>query len=385
MAAVTNREGRWQIRVEHILLPGGQFFYTFDDEQSARSYAQNLETLLGRGIVPVELLEKKTRRAGPLLEKILTNYVSRAAPSDRDILAVLIREVGELRLSQVTTIWTDEWVRKMKQESNYAPGTLRKRVESLARAIDEHIRLSTPEGTVALMNPLRLLPRGYSQYKEADTKILEKAGKKSKRDESRDRRLDPVEAIRIQAVLDGEKREDKQRAWPVEPAFKLLYELIVDTGLRLSEAYTLRVKQYDVARGLLNVDGSKRRDGVPKLRVVPLIPKLRASLSEWCKGMDSDVLIFPFWSGDDDDGEKRRTSSRLSARFKTLFEYAETPNFTEHDLRHEATCRWVTMRSPNGGWLFSEIEICKIMGWSDTKMMLRYASLRGEDWSSRLT
>jgi len=385
MASVANRDGRWQIRVTHKLLPKGVFFATLDDEQSARDYAQGLETLLDRGIVPLEFLEKKTRTADPILEKILNTHIPRAASTDKEILALLVKEVGKLRLSQVTTVWTDEWVRKLKQESNLSPGTLRKRVESLARAIDEHVRLSTPDGSVRLVNPLRLLPKGYSQYRDSDAKALEKVGKKSKRDVSRDRRMEPDEAVRIQAVLDGEKREDKQRAWPVEPAFRLFYELIVDTGLRLSEAYTLRVKQYDVTRGILNVDGSKRRDGVPKPRVVPLLPKLRVRLSEWCKEMDANELIFPFWNGDEAEIEKRMTSSRLSAKFRTLFEYAITPDFREHDLRHESTCRWVTMRSPNGGWLFSEVEICKIMGWTDTKMMLRYASLRGEDWSSRLT
>jgi integrase len=385
MAAVTKRGSKWQIRVTHKLLPSGKYFDTFDDEQSARDYASSLETLLDGGIVPLELLEKKARTADPFLEKILTNHIPKAASSDKDILELLVKELGDLKLSQVTTIWTDKWVHRMKHEANLAPGTLRKRVESLARAIDEHVRLSTPDGSVRLVNPLRLMPKGYSKYRDADTKALEKVGKKSKFDLSRDRRMELDEAVRIEAVLDGEKRADKQRAWPVEPAFGLLYQLIVDTGLRLSEAYKLRVKQYDLARGVLNVDGSKRRDDVPKPRVVPLILKLRARLSEWCKEMDADELIFPFWSGDDAEEERKWTSNRLSAKFKTLFKYAKTPNFREHDLRHEATCRWVTMRSPTGGWLFSDVEICKIMGWSDTKMMLRYASLRGEDWSSRLT
>jgi hypothetical protein len=61
------------------------------------------------------------------------------------------------------------------------------------------------------------------------------------------------------------------------------------------------------------------------------------------------------------------------------------PHFTEHDLRHEACCRWVTMRGADGrGWLFNEVEISKIMGWSDTSTMASYASLRGEDLSARL-
>lgn len=42
------------------------------------------------------------------------------------------------------------------------------------------------------------------------------------------------------------------------------------------------------------------------------------------------------------------------------------------------------MRDASGRWLFSEIEVCKIMGWSSTKMALRYLSLRGEDLSARL-
>jgi integrase len=74
----------------------------------------------------------------------------------------------------------------------------------------------------------------------------------------------------------------------------------------------------------------------------------------------------------------------LSQRFATLFDYAGVPDCTEHDLRHEATCRWVTLRDASGHWVFSETEVCKILGWSDTRMMLRYASLRGEDLSARL-
>ena len=99
--------------------------------------------------------------------------------------------------------------------------------------------------------------------------------------------------------------------------------------------------------------------------------------------MKASELIFPYWDGTKKD--KKGTTNRLSHRFTSLFEYARTPNFREHDLRHESTCRWVTMRNPSGHWIFSEVEICKIMGWTDMKMMLRYASLRGEDWSSRLT
>lgn len=69
---------------------------------------------------------------------------------------------------------------------------------------------------------------------------------------------------------------------------------------------------------------------------------------------------------------------------------ATTPLPVGLDLPHkpgqggtEARCRWMTLKVDRGS-IFNEIEICKIMGWTDTKMMLRYASLRGEDLADRL-
>jgi integrase len=92
--------------------------------------------------------------------------------------------------------------------------------------------------------------------------------------------------------------------------------------------------------------------------------------------------IFPWWDGTPEG--LRRATSALSARFAVLFAYAKVSDFTEHDLRHEATCRWVELRRPAGGWVFSDLEVCRIMGWSDPAMMLRYSSLRAEDLAARL-
>ena len=88
------------------------------------------------------------------------------------------------------------------------------------------------------------------------------------------------------------------------------------------------------------------------------------------------------------DGDKdsmKRTTNQLTSRFRSLFRHVELPDMKEHDLRHEACCRWFELRGKDGRWVFSDVEICKIMGWSDYSMVLRYASLRGEDLSSRLS
>lgn len=374
---VQQRGQRFQLRVKHALLPK-PFFFTFDTEPEARAYGEQLKALLSRGIVPAEMLavpEKK--QDDPMLVHVIGEFERDAAPapSDREVLTVLCGEVVGVRVSGVTFAWADEYVRRLKRERNLSPGTIRKRIGSLARVLDWHIRRTTDPGQHPHANPLRLLPRGYSTYTEADVAT----GAVAKRDVVRNRRLSPDEHARVLAVLAGQKRGDRERAYPTDPAFALLYAFIVDTGLRLSECYRLRVASIDFAQGVMNVEGSKGHRGAIKPRVVPLKPALRERLRAWC---DVRVgLVFPFWSGDVADRD--RASGRLTARFRTLFSYADVPDFTEHDLRHEATCRWVELRNASG-WVFSEIEVCKIMGWTDTRMMLRYASLRGSDLASRL-
>ena len=114
---------------------------------------------------------------------------------------------------------------------------------------------------------------------------------------------------------------------------------------------------------------------------VPIKPALRAKLGAYVR--DRVGLVFPFWNGEPD--ALHNVSAALSRVFRRLFDYAECPDLTEHDLRHEACCRWVELRNARGTWMFSDIEICRIMGWTDPKMMLRYASLRGSDLAGRFS
>ena len=384
MAAITNRGGKWQVRIRNKLLPNGVLFATLDTESGARTYASNIEGLLSRGVVPVELMDKATKglriKLKTLIQTYKLNSVPSPAPSDLPVLELLSNEVGETLLAQVTIRWTDDWVRSMKVNQNLSPGTLRKRVESLSRAISWFIRSTLKDNETPPANPLKLLPRGYSQYTPAEQAEVMQAQLVVKKDEERNRRMHPDEQARIEQVLSGVKREDRQRPWSNDPEFALLFELILNTGVRLKEAYTLRVSQFDGKKALLHVDGTKGHRGKKKPRVVPLLPSLNERLSQWCEGRVG--LIFSYWDGSPESATK--TTSKLSNRFKSLFEYAQVEDFTEHDLRHEATCRWVTMKTKSGHWMWTEAEILKIMGWTNAKMLLRYLSLRGEDFSNRM-
>lgn len=372
---------RFQLRVTHGLLPK-PFFYTFEDRPQAESYRDRLLSMLAQGVVPQALLTKEAKGNDPLIVEVVSAYEQRATVTDSDLaLLKLVRsEVAGLRMSQLSYEWVEAWVKRMKLEANRSPGTIRKRVGVLARAVDWHFKSTTPQGQTLPANPLRLLPDGYSQYTTAETAALEAKGKGARVDVERDRRLSPEEEGRCRAALAGEKRPDRERALAVDPEFTALFELIVDTGLRLSEGFKLRVEKVDLARGVLRLDGSKAARGQRKPRVVPLKRHLRELLADLI-GSRTSGLLFSFWDGVED---QKKASRRLTGRFGTLFAYAGVADFTEHDLRHEATCRWFELRRPDGAWVFSEIEICKLMGWTSTKLALRYASLRGEDLADRL-
>lgn len=190
-------------------------------------------------------------------------------------------------------------------------------------------------------NPFRGLLGGYSTYTRDEAVSLRKetetiaarspAGftaakpKKAKRDQIRERRFAPGEQERIEMALRGERLPGATWVRPPNPDLEMLFELIVDSGMRLQEAYTLRVKYLQLDKGFTKVDGTKGRAGVEKPRIVPLKPALL---------------------------EKPRF-------------YAERKT----ELLFLAG---------------SDVEICKIMGWWNYAMVLRYASLRGEDLAARM-
>ena len=375
MASIQKRGERFQLRVKHKLLPR-PFFFTFDTEDEARTYGSQLEALLKRGIVPQELLVKPQPVDDPLLTRVASDYSSQfpVTRSDSALLSVVLPEIVGVRLSGVTYRWVEQYVAELKRKRNLAPGTIRKRVGLLGRVFDWHARRVHSSGA-AVANPFRLLPAGYSTYSREDSALVT-----PKQDVQRDRRLSEEEAERILAALGGKKRIDRERRFTDDAAFGLLYRLIVDTGLRLFEAYRLTVDRIDLQYNVIRVEGSKGARGARKPRVVPIKVLLREPLRAWCEGRSA--LVFPYWDGTEEG--RPGATGRLSQRFRGLFTYAEVDDFTEHDLRHEAACRWFELRHHDGRWVFSDIEICRIMGWTDPRMALRYASLRGEDLSSRL-
>lgn len=385
MASVRQtKTGKWEVTLKHKLLPK-RLYFTFDDEAAARAYGENCARWLKAGVVPKELVlepEKPEGKLGPLMRAWINT--GRPSPSDVELLERMFTELSGVALVDFTYKWAELWVYRMKVERNLAPGSLRKCTGALARCIDHHLR-----GSKDLLpgNPLRSLPDGYSRYTDQEVAAAQKLNGKVKHDVVREHRMVPEVEQRVVAVLSGEKRPDRERAFtaPDIPAVRLLMAFVIDTGARLREAYTITWGQLDFNRKVVKIRSSKLRRGqVVRFREVPMKPVLHAQLLTYKpEVVGGEMLVFPFWDGQVES--LKRTSNRLSVRFGAIFDYAGCPEITEHDLRHEATCRWYELRGKDGHWIFRHEEICRIMGWTPgSPMAQRYASFRGEDLADRL-
>lgn len=379
--------GRWEIGLRHPSLPGGRKYFTFDTEEEAAAYADQWRLMKQAGLEPPQELLRPAASSGVTLGFIVRAWASsgHAAPTQKSALDSLFAEVGKVRLADATYTWLGGYVEFLKVKKNLAPNSIRQRVQALGRAIDEYLR-HNPK--VNLGNPTRLLPKGYSSYSEKDAKLAKAAGGAAKADVQRDRRLHPGEEERIVWALSGNERDDRQRALPLVGGNALLtmFLLIVNSGLRLREAYMLRRGWIDLDAKVMKVQCSKQWRGKVSFRNVPIRPEVHAALKAYLstRALLPAAYLFPFME-EEEDMTLKKVTQRLSDRYRIAFQYAGIEGLHEHDLRHEATCRWLELRDASGNWMFRLEEINRIMGWTaGSTMAQRYASFRAEDLAQRI-
>jgi integrase len=379
--------GKWEIGLRHPSLPGGRKYFTFDTEAEANAYADQWRLMKMADIAPPAELLKAAPKNTVTLAHVVRAWMNSglAAPTQQSALGSLVMEVGSVRLADASYKWLMEYVQRLKVKNNLTPTSIKHRVQALGRSIDEYLR-HHPD--VVMQNPTRLLPKGYANYSEVDTKLAEAAGGKAKENVARDRRLHPGEHEKIIAALSGHQREDKQRGLQLKGGNALLtmYLLIVNTGLRLKEAYTLTRGQVDMDSKVIRVQNSKQWRGKVSFRDVPMRPEAHAALANYLstRPMLPSARLFPFMD-EEPDLPIKKVSQRLSFRYRLAFEYAGIVGLHEHDLRHEATCRWLELKDATGNWMFRLEEVNRIMGWSSNSTMAqRYASFRGSDLAARL-
>lgn len=381
--------GKWELALRHPDLPCGRRYFSFDSEAEALAYADQWRAMKQAHLpVPAELLEVKAS-ALPALGVVIRSYANSglAAPSASSPLGSLMTEVGAAPMERVDYTWLAAYVQQLKTgKKNLSPSSVRHRVQALGRAIDEWLR-HNPK--VAFTNPVKLLPRGYSTYSDVDERLAVAKGGEAKQDVQRDRRLHHGEEASIVQALSGHVTEGRQRALELRGGNALLtmFLVIVNSGLRLREAYTLKAGQIDMSAKVMRVQSTKQWRGKVAFRDVPMRQEVHAALTAYLStrpGMLPGAWLFPFMA-EEPGMTLKKCTQRLSGRFRIAFEYAGIEGLVEHDLRHEATCRWLELRDASGNWMFRPEELNRIMGWRPgSTMAMRYASFRGSDLAQRL-
>ena len=366
MANITKRSYGFQLRITHKLLPK-VLWATFDTREAAEQYAGQLEGLLAQGIVPAALLEREQPKQEIwTVHRCIAEYLRHnAVPvSEQKLLNAVMASVAKLGTGSLNYEWAESWIRDMKRINRLAPGTIRHRHGALARCFDWMTR-KHPE--IMAQNPLRLLKRGFATYTDADAEMLAKQGYKPRVDEERDRRLSRDEEGRIQKWL--QRRPDDE----------LLFELALQTAMRMRECYTLHLSQINLAQRTIFLDRTKNGSS----RQVPLPTPTVELLSVYMESHKTTIAaragrLLPFWPGDLSDEALYVTTRNLSARFAYIFKRCSAADLHFHDLRHEATCRLYEKTR------LSDVLIAKITGHKDIRMLRRYASLRGSDLAAHL-
>ena len=351
--------GTWEYTVKRKGVLPKPVSLTFDTETEGDAYVAHLEKLLDAGIVPEEFKDKT--KAVATISQAIDQYIDSVHITDDDvaILGILKGQVGSRALVQINYQWAESWVRDL-QSGGGAPSTIRKKVGALARCLDWVVRRAD---TMLAANPLRMLPKRYATTATG------------RKDQERDRRLEEGEEARIMAILDKQRPEGRQRALalPYANAFRLMFVLSLETAMRMREIYTLTVDQIHLDKRTIFLEktknGSKRQ--VPLSSVAMLVLKDYLSAH-------AEKNLFPFWDGKDSALALRSTSNRISHQWATVFSAAKCEGLTYHDLRHEATSRLFERTN------LSDIEIAKITGHSSTKMLMRYANLRGSNLAGRM-
>ncbi len=265
MATKRKRGSSWEFVVRRKRLLPKPLYLTFASKEEGDEYTRRLEALLDRGVVPEEF----RRQQGDLVtvaDAARAYLAAQHVPSsDQRCLAVVVDRIGTTRLRTVTYPWAESWVTTLKRERNLSPTTIRHYVGALARCFDWGGR----HGIAALVsNPLRQLPKRYSSYSGQDVSAARALEGTARSDVERDRRLQLSEESRIRAVLAGNKPDGRERAFELrwQGALECVFELALESAMRLREIYTLSKDQVDLSQRTIFLDRSKNGDK----RQVPL-------------------------------------------------------------------------------------------------------------------
>lgn len=358
--------GSWEFTVKRKGVLPKPLSFTFDTEEEGDAYCMKLEAMLDKGIIPEELQERTVHT----MDQVIDKYEDEChmAQADKEMMSALRKKVEGVRMADVNYAWAENWVKTLKRTHKLSPSRVRHYVGALARAID----WAGKRYPDLVMNPMRMLPKGYSAYTPAD---IEESGEQ-RDDEERDRRLEPGEEAAVRKVLTGENPDKRQKApgYARRVPLTMIFDMALETAMRMREMYTLTREQIDLEKRTIFLDKTKNGDK----RQVPMSSVLIPLVETYLKDIPEGGLVFPFWNGDDSPKGLRGTTTKLSQQWGRIFETAGFGDLHFHDLRHEATSRIFERTT------LDPISISRITGHKDPRQLRRYSNLRGSDLADKL-
>lgn len=362
--------GLWEYCFQRKELLGRRVYLTFETEREGDAFERVAEEALARGVVPPELAQQGFDTLQALFDAYELSGAS--TKSDVEMFRTVGPKIGATKVKSVNYGWVEEWVAELVK--TYSPSTTKKRVEFLGRAIAWGMRR---EKVAFLNNPVQQLPKGYATKNVPKERLW--AGQ-------RDRRLEE------RVITVGEKtyqtEEGAIRSVLADKNETLLFNMALETAMRLREMYTLKVGQIDLGARTIFLD--KTKNG--QKRQVPISSVLLPMLQVAIAGRSPDEELFPYWKDPlpqksmlTELSEYRlmkeslnRATNKLSHLFSWRFSKAGCPELRFHDLRHEATSRIYERTS------LTDLEVASITGHTNLRMLQRYANLRGSTLASRL-
>ena len=333
MATSRKRGQRWEFCIRRKGLLPKPIWLSFKTEDEGIAYCERIERLLDAGVVPDELSDRSQSLTTISLAYEHYDRANTVSDADDSYWPVILKRWGDARVTSVDYVWVERQVERCKSEWHLAPGTIRHQVGAMARLWDWLLKRQA-----VATNPFRALRRGYASGERKDVE--------------RDRRIERDEEVRLICELDRD--------------LLLMFVLALETAMRMREIYTLTSSQVDLAKRTIYLDKTKNGDS----RQVPLSSTAVILLQDVPK--KKDVPLFAA------AGPARAVTSRYSVAFGRAAERAGCPDIHFHDTRHEATCRLFEKTTLD--WL----EISKITGHRDPRMLRRYANLRASDLAARL-
>lgn len=335
--------GTWEYVFKRKGVLAEPVYRTFESESEGDRYAARVDEMLGKGVVPLEMRKGAVATLAGLCEAY--GETVRMCRSEAALLPAITKDVGSVRIEAFDYGWVEGWVEAF-HAAGKAPSTITKRVSGLARVVDWAIR----RDMLSLVNnPLRMLPRGYGSAGFDRNKLW--AGERS-------RRLEPSEEGAIRKTLLSKEEG-------------LLFDMALETAMRLGEMFTLKCADVDLLRRTIFVHQSKNGTR----RQVPISSVLLTKLQAWDL---SQTYVFSAWWSGGDHNEKERVGHMLSHKFAKRFEQAGCPDVRFHDLRHESVSR-IYERTE-----MSDMEISKVSGHKGFRMLQRYSNLRGSSLASKM-